>query len=239
MDLSKFKALSFDCYGTLIDWEKGITNVLKPWLDDQGLKLSENEILEMFAKIETRVQAEHPDWKYPNVLEEVAVRIGKELNLAAGEMKTRLANSVGQWPAFTDTTDALIKLGKQFKLVILSNISEDAFNDTNTQQLNIDFFKVLTAERIGSYKPNSRNFEFMFEELAKNGIDKSEILHVAQSLYHDMVPATSLGMKTVWINRRKNKPGSGATPLPDREVKVDLEFETLGEFSNHLNTLQA
>lgn len=228
--------LSFDCYGTLIDWEKGITNVLKPWLEDQDLKLSEDGILELFAKIETHVQAEHPDWKYPNVLEDVAVRMGKELNIAVGETKTRLANSVGQWPAFPDTRDALVKLGKQFKLVILSNISEDAFNDTNTQQLNIDFFKVLTAERIGSYKPDIRNFEFMFEELAKNGIEKSEILHVAQSLYHDMVPATSLGMKTVWINRRKNKPGFGATPLPEREVKVDLEFETLGDFSKYITS---
>lgn len=235
LDLKKIKVLSFDCYGTLVDWEKGIVEVLRPWTKANSIKLSDDELLECFAREETVVQKNHPSWKYPQVLEEVAVRFAEDLGLEADEsFQKKLAESVGNWPAFPDTVAALKELEKHFRLVILSNISEDSFQATNKNQLGIDFYKILTAEQIGTYKPDRHNFHYLIRSLAENGIQKEEILHVAQSLYHDMVPATDLGMNTVWINRRKNKKGFGATPAPSREVKTDLEFPSMGAFVNYV-----
>ena len=231
MDLTNFKILSFDCYGTLIDWERGLIEVLGPWLASHHLKLSNNEILEIFAKFETIVQSEKPPWKYPMILQEVASRIGRELGIESDEkIKSKLAQSIGSWPAFEDTKTSLNELGKTFKLVILSNIDEQSFQQTNINQLNMKFFKVYTAQRIGTYKPDLNNFNFMIKELKKSSIEKNEILHVAQSLYHDIEPALSLGLKTAWINRRKSNPGFGATPPSSQAVKPNLEFASLYEF---------
>lgn len=237
MELKKIKALSFDCYGTLVDWEAGIAAVLQPWTKAQGLELDREKVLDTFAKVETEIQKEHPDWPYMRVLEEVALRYADRLGLKADEsIQQRLAHSVGNWPAFEDTREALLTLKKHFKLVILSNIDEVSFNATNQQQLNIPFDHILTAQKIGSYKPEQRNFRYLIETLGKEGIEQNEILHVAQSLYHDMEPATAMGFPTVWINRRANNPGFGATPPPSKEVKVDLEFPTMGAFAEYVTS---
>ncbi len=235
MELKNFKALSFDCYGTLVDWEKGIADVLLPWASENNLSVSKEALLEHFAGIETVVQQENPAWKYPKVLEEVAARLSDKLGVKVDPaFQEKLAQSVGDWPAFSDTVEALKELEKHYKLIILSNISEESFAQTNNNQLGIHFFRVLTAERIGTYKPDLNNFHFLIDHLAEEGIKKEEILHVAQSLYHDMVPATDIGLSTVWINRRQNSPGFGATPAPSRPVEVDLEFPTMGEFANYV-----
>ncbi len=232
MNITQFKALSFDCYGTLVDWEKGIVTALRPWIQSNQIDLSDEEILQVFARYETSVQIENPKWKYTQVLEEVAVRIGQELNIEAGEdIRNHLGKSVGDWPAFEDTRAALKILNDHFKLIIISNIDEESFQATNNKQLNTEFFRILTAEKIGSYKPNLRNFEYLITHLGEQGIQKNEILHVAQSLYHDIEPASEIGLSTVWINRRANNPGFGATPQPTKPVKADMEFSTMEAFA--------
>src|SRR5271170_4668158 len=229
MRLGDFKALAFDCYGTLIDWEQGILAELRPWAARKGL--SDDTILESFGAEEARCESATPDRPYPAVLADVYRALGRGWGLPVNEIAPiAFGGSVGRWPAFPDSADALGYLKRQFKLVILSNVDRSSFARSNAK-LQVEFDLVLTAQDIGSYKPDRRNFDRLTSELAALGIAQDRILHVAQSLFHDIAPAKALGLKTVWVNRRKGRPGGGATPPAAGDAAPDLEVASMAELA--------
>jgi 2-haloacid dehalogenase len=231
MNLAKYKALSFDCYGTLIDWEAGMLEVLRPWAESVGLDADDELLLSAYARSETAVEQEDPTSRYPDILAESFRRAGQALGRTVeAAWAARLANSVPDWPAFPDSADALASLGRHHQLIILSNVHRDGFAASNLR-LNGTFAAVITAEDVGSYKPAENHFRALDRTLSELGIARSELVHVAQSLYHDHVPARREGLRSVWINRRHDRPGSGATPEPTEEWSYDLEFTSMADFA--------
>jgi len=225
--LTDFEALSFDCYGTLIDWEAGLSAVLTPWARERGLQLTEEELLTAYAPFEAIVEAEHPADLYPDVLARGLRLLGGKLGAKVStEDAARLAGSVPDWPAFADSHDALAALGRRFKLIILSNVDRASFAGSNAR-LGVEFTSILTAQDVGSYKPSARNFEALIGEATRLGVGPGRLLHVAQSLFHDHVPAKRAGLSTAWINRRHARPGWGATPEPPAPVTPDWEFPSM------------
>ncbi|KJK50019.1 haloacid dehalogenase [Lentzea aerocolonigenes] len=232
MDLTKFQALSFDCYGTLIDWESGLAAVLSPWARSEGLSLSDEELLLAYSSHEAAVEAETPFRLYPDVLAEAFRRTGAELGRSVSpEWAARLGASVPDWPAFPDSADALARLASRYQLIILSNVHRDGFAGSN-RHLRGDFAAIITAEDVGGYKPAENHFRALDATLDSLGIERSGLLHVAQSLFHDHVPARREGLPSVWINRRRDKPGWGATPQPAGDFSYDLEFGSMREFAD-------
>jgi 2-haloacid dehalogenase len=207
LNFSQFECLTFDCYGTLIDWETGILSALKPILEGHHRNLTDEGILEMYAALE--VQIESADYlPYRLVLQRVTRRLGARLSfpLYEGEA-TALADSLKNWPAFPDTVEALKRLKTRYKLAIISNTDDDLFADS-AKTLQVPFDHVITAQQVGSYKPSHRNFERALEVI---GLPKEKVLHCAQSVFHDVVPAKALGIVNVWVNRRAGRKGGGAT----------------------------
>jgi putative hydrolase of the HAD superfamily len=231
VQLTDFEALSFDCYGTLIDWEAGLSAVLVPWARAHGLDVTEEQLLTEYSAAEAAAEAGHPADLYPGVLARsmrvVGGRLGAEVT---AEEAARLAGSVPDWPAFADSRDALAALGTRFKLIILSNVDRASFAGSNAR-LGAEFTSVITAQDVGSYKPSQRNFDALLSEAARLGVGPGKLLHVAQSLYHDHVPAKRAGLPTVWINRRHARPGWGATPEPPAPVTPDWEFPSMAAFA--------
>src|SRR6516164_6185089 len=231
MELTEFEALSFDCYGTLIDWEAGLLAVLGPWARARGLALTGEELLTAYAQVEAEVEAEHPAAVYPEVLARGMRQFGASLGAEVTEEDAaRLARSVPDWPAFPDSPDALAALGRRFKLIILSNVDRASFAGS-AARLGASFTSVITAQDVGSYKPDPRNFEALTREAARLGIRPGGLLHVAQSLFHDHVPAQRAGLRTVWIHRRHDRGGWGATPQPPAPVTPDWEFPSMAAFA--------
>lgn len=229
MRLSDFKALSFDCYGTLIDWETGLAQALEPLQRQTGAAAA--ELLDAYGPVEHQVEQDFPQLRYSELLAKVHERLSRRFGVEPDAEEARaFGQSVGDWPAFPDTAEALSYLKQHFKLIILSNVDRASFARSNAQ-LGVEFDHVLTAEEIGSYKPALRNFEFMLERLGDAGTAKDELLHTAQSLFHDHVPANRLGIASAWIDRRHGKPGSGATVLPDPMPRFDFRFASLGEMA--------
>jgi 2-haloalkanoic acid dehalogenase type II len=227
-----FRALSFDCYGTLIDWETGITQTLRSWVDRRGLEISHNELLAAFSANETMVQTEQPTARYPEVLAEVMRRIGDHFRAeVTADEATAFGDSVGDWPPFRDSHDALARLGTRFALIVLSNVDRMSFARTN-RLLGVDFDRIITAEDVGSYKPSPRNFEALVGELKSLDMSPGQLLHVAESLYHDHVPAKRFGLSSVWIHRRHGVEGFGATPPPGNGVQPDWRFSSLADFAD-------
>ena len=233
MKLSDFKVLTFDCYGTLIDWEKGILAALAGWRRRAGLTAGDEDILAAFAAIESPVQAENPKMRYPDVLAEVHRRLGVRFGTPASEDKAHaFGASIGDWPPFTDTPGALAYLKAHYRLVILSNVDRASFARSNAR-LGVAFDAVYTAEDIGSYKPDARNFEYLIAGVKRDfGLEKPRILHVAQSLFHDHVPAKAFGLATCWVDRRSERAGSGATAPPPKNITPDFRFTTLGALAD-------
>jgi 2-haloacid dehalogenase len=232
LNLTTFKALSFDCYGTLIDWEAGIAAVLSPWAREQGLDVTDEELLLAYADNEASVEREAPSALYPDVLATAFRRTGDKLGgSVSDEWAQRLGNSVPDWPAFPDSTDALARLARHYQLIILSNVHRAGFAGSN-QRLRGEFAAIITAEDVGAYKPAENHFRALDATLAELGLDRGELLHVAQSLFHDHVPAKREGLPSVWINRRYDRPGWGATPEPSAEWSYNLEFHSMGEFAD-------
>ncbi|MFQ5775851.1 MAG: haloacid dehalogenase type II, partial [Kiloniellaceae bacterium] len=222
MKLTDFSALTFDCYGTLIDWETGIAQALRPWAARRGLAAGDDELLEAFARHENRLQAEHPGMLYPELLGRTLRAIAADFGARAGaEEEAAFGRSVKDWPAFPDSPGALAYLKRHYRLVIVSNVDRASFRHSN-DRLGVDFDLVVTAEDVGSYKPGLAHFESALARLADMGIPKEKVLHTAQSLFHDHVPAKKLGLTTMWINRRAGKAGAAARPAervaPDFEV---------------------
>lgn len=230
MDLTNIRALSFDCYGTLIDWEAGIAAVLAPWARSAGLDLDVEALLARYSAHEARAEAEHPTELYPMILARSFRDLGTELGLEVSAADAlELGRSVPAWPAFDDSHDALVRLGVRFKLIVLSNVDHESFAGSRAR-LDVEFDRVLTAQDIGSYKPAQRNFDALLAEAARMGLGNGQLLHVAQSLFHDHGPAKIAGLPTVWINRRHDRPGWGATPPPPSAVSADWEFPSMAAF---------
>lgn len=231
LDLTRYRALSFDCYGTLIDWEVGIAAVLQPWAAEQGLDLDAEALLLAYSDNESATQRTHGDWRYPDVLAEAFRRTGRVLEQPVSqEWAARLGNSVPDWPAFDDSAEALAELAQHYQLIILSNVHRDGFAGSNVH-LRSDFTKIITAEDVGAYKPAAPHFEALDATLAELGVQRSELLHVAQSLFHDHVPAKRHGLDSVWINRRHDRPGWGATPEPAEEYSYAAEYPSMAAFA--------
>jgi len=232
LDLTAFKALSFDCYGTLIDWEAGIAAVLAPWAKEQGLDLSEEELLLAYADNEAAVEHEIPTALYPEVLAEAFRRIGTRLGRPVSDgWARRLGGSVPDWPAFPDSSGALARLSRHYQLIIVSNVHREGFAGSN-KRLRGDFAAIITAEDVGAYKPAGNHFRALGDTLPQLGVERDQLLHVAQSLFHDHVPAKREGLPSVWINRRHDRPGWGATPEPGESWTYNLEFKSMGDFAD-------
>ena len=232
LKFADFEALSFDCYGTLIDWETGIAAVLDPWATRAALELDQEELLAAFAAAESEAEREHPSELYRDILARSFRALGDQVGAPVSDADAAaLASSVPAWPAFEDSHDALSVLGERFKLIILSNVDRASFAGSQAR-LRIEFTSVLTAEDIGSYKPSPRNFDALGAEVTRLGVDRARLLHVAQSLFHDHVPAQAAGLATAWINRRHDRGGWGATPPPPAEVTPDWEFPSMAALAN-------
>ena len=232
LDLTSYKALSFDCYGTLIDWEAGLGAVLVPWAREQGLDLTDEELLLAYGDHEAEVQAETPTALYPDVLATAFRRTGEGLDRpVSDEWASRLGSSVPDWPAFPDSADALARLAERYQLIILSNVHREGFAGSN-EQLRGDFAAVITAEDVGAYKPAENHFRALDATLPGLGVERSELLHVAQSLFHDHVPAKREGLPSVWINRRHDRAGWGATPEPAGTWSYDVELPSMADFAD-------
>ena len=235
LKLSDFSTLTFDCYGTLIDWESGIWDALQPLLmANGGTDHTRTVLLKAFAQCEARQQKEIPDLFYPELLARVHAAIAESLGLTSTpQLDQDFGQSVPHWPAFRDTADALRALKKRYKLVILSNIYNQGIAASN-RKLGVEFDAIYTAEDIGSYKPSDRNFQYMLDHLdADLGIKKSEILHTAQSLHHDHVPARKFGLANAWIDRQglSNSDNWGATSPVAERPDTDFIFSTMGEMA--------
>jgi 2-haloacid dehalogenase len=228
LDFDRFEALTFDCYGTLIDWETGILAALRPVLERHDVGVEEERLLEAFGRHETEIEAGEyrPYWE---VLAGVLRRLGGELGFSPAEEEVRaFASSVGEWPSFPDSTPALEALGGRFRLGVITNCDDDLFA-RSAERLGVDFDWVITAERARAYKPSHRNFELAFETIE---LPPERILHVAQSLFHDHVPAKQLGLATVWVDRREGQEGPGATPPATAEPDLRVpEMATLAELA--------
>lgn len=231
IDLTAYDALSFDCYGTLIDWEAGIAAVLGPWARRHDPAFTDEAVLAAYAGSEAEVEAETPAALYPDVLREAFRRTGRALGFEVTDAEAdALGTSVPDWPAFPDSAEALARLKRRYALIILSNVDRESFAGSN-RRLGVEFDEILTAEDIGSYKPNAANFAALTARVAERG-STGRLLHVAQSLFHDHVPAQRAGLPSVWIDRRHDKDGWGATPDPRVDVTPDLEFPSLAAFAD-------
>ena len=237
MRLSDFKALSFDCYGTLIDWETGLLTALEPLRGRSHIP--DGELLEAYGVVEFEVEQEFPDLAYSLLLEKVHARLCQRLGVPEDDVEAaKLGASVGEWPAFPDSAEALRYLKQHFQLIILSNVDRRSFAGSN-RRLEVEFDHIFTAQDIGSYKPDLRNFEYLLARLGEAGIAKGELLHVAQSLFHDHVPANRMGIASAWIDRRHDKPGGGATVLPDPMPHLDFRFTSMAELADAHRAEQA
>ena len=225
LEFGRFRAISFDCYGTLIDWETGILAALRTVLDRHGIASSDNRLLELFALAESEAERQ-PYRPYKEVLRRVMRRLAGELGFTPSAAEEEcLVESVPQWTPFPDAVQALRQLKTRFRLLVISNIDDDLFQATG-RHLGVEFDIVTTAEQVRSYKPETAHFTATLDRLA---LPPETLLHVAQSLFHDIAPARRLGLSTVWVNRRAGKTGAGATPAatarPDLEVP-DLQTLT-------------
>ena len=223
LDVGRFEVLTFDCYGTLIDWETGIVAALRR---AASWPVTDEALLERFAEHEA--EAESGEYRpYREVLAAAARGVARDAGLELSEdAAAAFGQSVGDWPAFPDSPGALRRLAERYRLGVVTNCDEELFAASN-ERLGVRFDWVITAERVRSYKPNPRHFEVALEEI---GLPRERLLHVAQSLFHDHVPAKLLGLSTVWIDRRAGRAGSGATPPADAEP--DAVFPSLAAFAD-------
>ena len=233
--LTDYKVLTFDCYGTLIDWESGIWDAYQPLLLANGCdSINRDKALTTHAKLESTQQAATPGMLYEEVLRNVHGQFSATFNLQSGnDLDEAFGHSVPHWPAFPDTADALRYLKTQFKLVILSNISNEGFAASN-RKLGVEFDAIYSAEKIGSYKPSPANFDYLLENLNNDlGLQKGDVLHTAQSLFHDHVPAKTFGLANAWIDRQRlSESGSwGATAKVAEHPEIDFKFNSMGEMA--------
>jgi 2-haloacid dehalogenase len=226
LDFGSFEALTFDCYGTLIDWETGIRDALRPILAAHDVALDDEALLGEFGELEARVEA-GPYRPYRDVLRQVLIELGDRHGFSPDAPEAdSFAASVAEWRAFGDSAPALAVLGERFGLGVITNCDDDLFAASN-RRLGEPFRWVITAQQARSYKPSHHNFEVALERMA---LPAEKVLHVAQSLYHDHVPAHELGLRSVWVNRRSGRAGSGATP--PAEAAPDATYPDMRSFAD-------
>ncbi|NNC41955.1 MAG: haloacid dehalogenase type II [Acidimicrobiia bacterium] len=237
--LQDFSALTFDCYGTLIDWESGIWNALQPLLTSSTKLIDRQDVLEEFAREEGRLQQTNPTLAYPRILELVHERLASTFDVpATSAMHEGFGRSVRLWPAFPDSASALKRLQQSFRLVILSNVDRKSFSASN-DKLDIEFDAVYTAEDIGSYKPSPANFEYLLDHVKSDlSMERNDLLHTAQSMFHDHVPAMNFGLATAWIDRQNLAGGGrwGATAVVPDRPQPDFRFTSLEEMADAVET---
>ena len=226
MSFESIRLITFDCYGTLIDWESGILGALRPMFSQDG-QTPDARLLELYGDVEVELES-GPYLHYRQVLSQAVQEIGRRLNTAISEQQGEaFAQSITRWKPFPDTVPALQSLAKKFRLAIISNVDDDLFAETR-KMLPVDFDFVVTAQQVRSYKPAPGNFE---EALRRSGVDAYQVLHAGQSLYHDIAPANALGISNVWVNRPSARPGSGAAKpavaTPSYEVHSLAELAEL------------
>ena len=241
--LTDFKVLTFDCYGTLIDWETGIWDALQPLLMHNACEsVTRNVALQAFGTFETRQESETPDMLYPAVLTRVHPAIAEHFGLdTTSELDEAFGRSVALWPAFADTADALRILKRHYQLVILSNVHRDGFAASN-RKLGVEFDAIYTAQDIGSYKPNAANFEYLLNHLRDDlGLENTDVLHTAQSLHHDHVPARAHGLANAWIDRQRLSEGGhwGATAAVDEHPDIDFLYFSMMEMADAVVSARA
>jgi 2-haloacid dehalogenase len=232
LDLTRFKVLTFDCYGTMIDWETGIFSALRPILAAHGKKISDSALLELYSELEASAEASAKKGEFPryrDVLQSVVRGFGEGLGFSPTDAEVRsLPESLANWQAFPDTVEALRKLKSHYQLAVISNVDDDLFAST-APKLGVVFDHVITAQQAQCYKPCIRMFELAEERLR---VSRERWLHVGQSIYHDVKPAQSLGIATVWVNRPSPRSGAGAATAaagtPDLEVP---DLDTLAQLS--------
>ena len=222
-DPEAFDVITLDCYGTLIDWQGGIVDYLQPVLERHDAHVTDDFILEFFAATEPVLQRE--GGKYEDVLRGILDRFGTRLAFVPTPAeRDGFPASLGEWKPFPDTVDALTRLGERFKLAVISNVDDALFSQTKST-LTVEFAHVMTAERAGAYKPDNRIFE---AALTAIGCGRDRILHVAQSLFHDIAPANALGLATVWIDRNQGSQGAAR----ETQAQPTWTHPTLGEFAD-------
>ncbi len=234
--LSDYRALTFDCYGTLIDWETGIWDALQPLFAANNLpRVDRKEALALFGTVENAQESETPDMPYPEILQRVHGTLARRMELdTSANLDEAFGRSVPMWPAFPDTANALRYLKTRYKLVILSNVDRESFAASN-RKLGVTFDAIYTAEDIGSYKPADANFEYLLTHLkADLDIDKRDILHTAQSLLHDHAPANRFGLANAFIDRQRllETGMKGAVAVPEERPETFFEFFTMGEMAD-------
>ena len=226
LDFSGFRCITFDCYGTLIDWESGILGALRPVLATHGVEVSDAKLLELYGEVEAAEQR-RTYRRYREVLKAVVFGLGERLSFRASlEEAESLPNSLPLWQPFPDTVESLRRLHAKYKLAIISNIDDDLFAHS-AKLLQVKFAAVTTAQQAQAYKPSHKIFELAF---AKLGLPRAEILHAGQSLYHDVAPARELGLHSIWVNRPSRRPGAGAAITAP--VKPDVEVESVAELAD-------
>jgi 2-haloalkanoic acid dehalogenase type II len=229
MKLSDFQALTFDCYGTLIDWETGLLKALQGLITCAPRRRAREEVLADYGQHEQEQQQTSPAMKYSQLLAVVYKRLGENWGAPAPwEECTTFAGSLKMWEPFADTVAALRYLKSHYKLYVLSNVDNESFSHT-ARRLGVRFDGIMTAEDIGSYKPSLRNFEYMLARLRSQGIESNRILHVAQSIVHDHAPCNQLGLASCWINRQHGR--IGAVGEAASRARYDFTFATMGEFA--------
>ena len=244
MRLSSFSVLTFDCYGTLIDWETGMTEALRPLTEQAVPALTRDDVLAAHARHESSQQRQTPSMPYRDLLAVVYKRLAEQWGIhAPHEDCAAYGNSVGAWPAFPDTVEALRYLKRFFKLVVVSNVDNRSFAAT-ARRLEVPFDAVITAEDAGAYKPSPAVFDYMLERLGAGlggkPVDKADILHTAESLFHDHAPANAAGLASCWIHRRHGQDGFGATMRPADLPRFDVRFTSMGAMADaHRAELEA
>jgi 2-haloacid dehalogenase len=225
--------LTFDCYGTLIDWETGIFNGLKALAAKAPDAPSREQVLELFARHESAQERQTPAMPYSQLLAVVYKRLAAAWGITvSNEEANTFGASVPDWPEFPDSAEALQYLKRHYRLVILSNVDRLSFRSSNVR-LKVNFDAIYTAQDIESYKPSDRNFEYLLRRLKEDfGLSKSDVLHVAQSLYHDHAPANRAGLVSAWIDRRHAAEGWGATMPTPGTPHYDFRFDSMAAFAS-------
>jgi len=228
-DFSRFSIITFDCYGTLIDWETGILGAMRPILSAHHAHLTDADILRTYGEIEAEEESGSYQ-PYKEILTAVIRGFGIRLGFVPSEEEEQsLPNSLANWKPFPDTVAVLRRLKQKFKLGILSNIDDDLFSAT-APQLEIEFDYVVTASQARAYKPSLEIFRLAQKRI---GLPSQQWLHAGQSIYHDVIPARSMGIATVWVNRPSPLPNSGAAK--PAQGKPDIEVASLKELDELLS----
>jgi len=227
MDFSSVRLITFDCYGTLIDWETGMLAELRLMFSRDGQTVKDGELLRLYGEVEAELEA-GPHLPYRQILSRTVQEMGRRCQAAiSAEDGARFAESLTRWQPFPDTVAGLQALARQFRLGIISNVDDDLFAVTQ-KKLGVNFDVIVTAQQVESYKPSHKNFQ---EAMRRSGLKKEELLHAGQSVYHDIIPANQLGIRNVWVNRPSIRPGSGAAKpaagKPTAEVKSMAELVRL------------